>query len=296
MAPLDLGDVGGAVAGAAETAVGGAKGVVETATSGGAGAAKTAAGAVATATNAVNDVKGKYEDAKGMLGMFTKMQDLITKIQNAWDKYQYLIIFVVCLIIFLYITITIYCCYHFIHDFFRCACCCVRCTYKCEQFLWKHREGICTRMLCKPCVSSDDKKKANHSCSALCLKTVPRSTRMELEKQHGDLRRGWFDPTYLGRSCGRFELPEDPGERAKWHWYGHEDQRIHRVVGACLPTENAGDRREAEEKKQQRRARYWGKLMSGVDKLGAGGSWTKRVNGDFIRAEEERQKKKEAEE
>ncbi|WWD05815.1 hypothetical protein V865_003898 [Kwoniella europaea PYCC6329] len=289
MAPLDIGDVGGAVAGAAETAVGGAKGAVETATSAGGGAAKTAAGAVATATNAVNDAKGKYDDAKGMLGMFSKMQDFITKIQDAWDKYQTLIIFVVCFIIFLYITMTIYCCYHFIHDFFRCACCCVRCTYKCEKYLWKHR-GPISNCLCKPCKSRNskgDKKKEKedyHKCSAICLKTVPRSTRMELEKQHGDLRKGWFDSTYFARSCGRVELPEVPEERAKWHWYGHEDQRIHRMASGCVPSGNEEERLEKEYERRKKRETYWKNLARGVDKLRENaGSWKKRVNKDWAK-------------
>ncbi|OCF74898.1 hypothetical protein I204_03741 [Kwoniella mangroviensis CBS 8886] len=212
MAPLDLGDVGGAVAGAAETAVGGAKGAVETATSAGGGAAKTAAGAVATATNAVNDAKGKYDDAKGMLGMFTKMQDFITKGDKKKEKEDY------------------------------------------------------------------------HKCSLICLKTVPRSTRMELEKQHGDLRKGWFDSTYFARSCGRVELPEDPEERAKWHWYGHEDQRIHRMISGCVPSGNEEERLEKEYERRKKREKYWKNLTKGVDKLGENaGSWKKRVNKDWAK-------------
>ncbi|ODN97410.1 hypothetical protein L198_03974 [Cryptococcus wingfieldii CBS 7118] len=61
----------------------------------------------------------------------------------------------------------------------------------------------------------------------------------DLEKQHGDLKKGWSDPTYMARACGRHELPEEPMARARWHWWGHEDGYVHRVVVGttdCLGT------------------------------------------------------------
>ncbi|WWC60201.1 uncharacterized protein I303_102767 [Kwoniella dejecticola CBS 10117] len=272
MAPLD---VGGAIGGIAETAIGGAG-----------GAAKTAAGAVSTATNAVNKAKGQYDDAKGMLGMFNEMQGYITKIQDAWEEYQYLIIFVGCLIILIYVSAAIYCCFHFMHDFFRCACCCVSCTYKCERYLWKHR-GPTTDCLCRPCKRSSSKgdkdkdkgkeKAEYHRCSKMCLWFVPRSTRMDLEKQHGDLRKGWFDATYCARGCGRSELPNDPDERLKWHWYGHERSRTYRVLKGCAPHDRS-TKKAVEYEKEEKREKYWRNLVNGKDKLGdKAGSWKDRV-------------------
>ncbi|WWC87784.1 uncharacterized protein L201_002676 [Kwoniella dendrophila CBS 6074] len=279
MAPIDFGDVGGAIKGAADTAVDGAKGVVETATSGAGGAAKTAAGAVATATSAVNGVKGQFDDAEGMLGMFTKMQDFITKIQEAWDKYRYLIIFIVCFIIFIYVFATLYCCYHFIHDCFRCGCCCISCTYKFEKYLWKHR-GPCISCLCKPCRSKESKYSTNenggekgrikkekqdyHKCSSYCLKIIPKTTKMELEKQHGNLRKGWFDSTYFfARSCGRFELPENPNEKLNYHWYGKENSFQHKYFFRfCVSSSSSkkDEKLDAEYDKLAKKNKFWKKL------------------------------------
>ncbi|KAE8539719.1 hypothetical protein D1P53_003655 [Cryptococcus gattii VGV] len=45
---------------------------------------------------------------------------------------------------------------------------------------------------------------------------------------------GWWDPTYFARAGGRYELPEDPVERAKWHWWGHEEGWVHKGVELTL--------------------------------------------------------------
>ncbi|WRT65626.1 uncharacterized protein IL334_002571 [Kwoniella shivajii] len=275
MAPIDIGDVGGAITGVAGTAVEGAK-----------GAAKTASGAVATATSAVNNAKGKYDDAQGMLGWFTKIQGYITRIQDAWNGHKYLIMFLVGLIIFLYMSITIYCCYHFIHDFFRCGCCCVRCTYKSEKWIYQKIKSSSSSTNKE---RDDDDAKVNHKCSKCCLLSIPRTTRMELEKQHGDLRKGWSDSTYfLARDCGRIDLPQDPIERSKWHWYGHETKNPtrFRYMNKCIPTnvtqKNKDERQVKEVIKAKERIRYWMGLKDGIDPFSNSGlgssSWEDRVN------------------
>ncbi|ODO04679.1 hypothetical protein I350_05288 [Cryptococcus amylolentus CBS 6273] len=162
--PIDLGGVGDAVGGAADTAVNGATGAVETATDKGAGAVATAtdkaAGAVSTATSAAGDVVDGANKTAALLKWLDKIQDYIDKIEGYWDEYKNLIIFIFALI-------------------------------------------------------------------------------QDLEKQHGDLKKGWSDPTYMARACGRHELPEEPMARARWHWWGHEDGYVHRVVVGitdCLGT------------------------------------------------------------
>lgn len=55
-----------------------------------------------------------------------------------------------------------------------------------------------------------------------------------MERQHGDLTKGWWDLTYFARAGGRYELPEDPVERAKWHWWGHEEGWVHKGVESTL--------------------------------------------------------------
>ncbi|WWC72279.1 uncharacterized protein I206_106241 [Kwoniella pini CBS 10737] len=289
MAPLDIGGI-------AETAVNGAAGAIETATKGADGVAKTAAGAVSTATNAVNNVKGQYDDAKGMLGMFTQIQGYITKIQDAWDKYQYLIIFVVCLIIFIYISITIYCCYHFMIDCFHFSCCYINFIYKIERYLWKNRnKKLINNYLCKIClINSNDKNKNKnekenyHKFSKICLKFIPKKIRIELEKQHGDLRKGWFDSTYFIRQCGRIELPNEPEERIKWYWYGHENSKIHKILKFCFLPKNYKEKRlEKEFEKENKRSKYFNNLIKGEDKLGYKSSdWRDRVNRSWLKEKE----------
>ncbi|TYJ59191.1 hypothetical protein B9479_000180 [Cryptococcus floricola] len=177
--PIDLGGVGDAVGGAADTAINGASGAVETATDKGAGAVATAtdkaAGAVSTATSAAGDVIDGANKTAALMKWLDKIQDYIDKIEGYWDEYKNLIIFIFALIVTIYVLSIIYCCYH------------------CQ----------------------------------------------DLEKQHGDLKKGWSDPTYMARACGRHELPEEPMARARWHWWGHEDGYVHRVVvgtADCLGT------------------------------------------------------------
>nr|XP_019010593.1 uncharacterized protein I206_05067 [Kwoniella pini CBS 10737]OCF49374.1 hypothetical protein I206_05067 [Kwoniella pini CBS 10737] len=251
MAPLDIGGI-------AETAVNGAAGAIETATKGADGVAKTAAGAVSTATNAVNNVKGQYDDAKGMLGMFTQIQGYITKIQDAWDKYQYLIIF--------------------------------------GKYLWKNRnKKLINNYLCKIClINSNDKNKNKnekenyHKFSKICLKFIPKKIRIELEKQHGDLRKGWFDSTYFIRQCGRIELPNEPEERIKWYWYGHENSKIHKILKFCFLPKNYKEKRlEKEFEKENKRSKYFNNLIKGEDKLGYKSSdWRDRVNRSWLKEKE----------
>lgn len=55
-----------------------------------------------------------------------------------------------------------------------------------------------------------------------------------MERQHGDLTKGLWDLTYFARAGGRYELPEDPVERAKRHWWGHEEGWVHKSVESTL--------------------------------------------------------------
>lgn len=169
--------------------------------------------------------------AAGLLKWMEKIQDWITKIEGYWDEYKNLIIFIFAAIVTLYVLCILYCCYHCVHDFCRCCCCYVKCTYKCERWCWRHR-GPCISCCKSGCHAVE--RQDYHKCSRCCLKSVPRSIRNELERQHGDLRKGWWDPTYFARACGRYELPENPVERAKWHWWGHEEGWVHNGVESSL--------------------------------------------------------------
>ncbi|OCF39076.1 hypothetical protein I317_07146 [Kwoniella heveanensis CBS 569] len=262
--PLDLGGVGDSIEDVADDAVGGATSVAAQATS-----------AAAEATNKVGDIKNQADEAAGMLKMFKQIQEL----EKYWDQYKNLIIFIVCLIIFIYVASMIYCCYHFVHDFCRCAGCCVKCVWKSEECLRKN--GFrCVRYCCRKCSNSrgrhrqdreGERKSDYHGCSNCCLKMVPRSTRLDLEKQHGDLRKGWMDSTYVGRSCGRYELPEDPVERAKWHWWGHEtlNPYRYRTMAFLFPWSlNKEKRLERELAQQKRKVEYRRKMKSLARELG----------------------------
>ncbi|WVQ94624.1 hypothetical protein IAU59_001704 [Kwoniella sp. CBS 9459] len=262
--PLDLGGVGDDIQNVAGDAVGGATSAAAKATS-----------AAAEATGKVGDIQNQADEAAGMMKMFKQIQDL----EKYWNQYKNLIIFVVCLIIFIYVASLIYCCYHFVHDFCRCAGCCVKCAWKSEECLRKN--GFrCVRYCCRQCSSISrhrqkrgrgESKADYHGCSNCCLKMVPRSTRLDLEKQHGDLRKGWIDSTYVGRSCGRYELPDDPVERAKWHWWGHETLNPYRyqTMAYLFPWSlNKEKRIEQELLLQRRKAEYRRKMKARVKKLG----------------------------
>ncbi|WVF66991.1 hypothetical protein IAT40_001734 [Kwoniella sp. CBS 6097] len=256
--PIDLGGVGDDIEHVAGNAVGGATSVAEKATS-----------AAAEATGKVGDIKNQADEAAGMLKMFKQIQEL----ERYWNEYKNLIIFIVCLIIFIYVASLIYCCYHFVHDFCRCAGCCVKCVWKSEECLRKN--GFrCMRYCCRKCASSrhqkdgTERKADYHGCSNCCLKMVPRSTRLDLEKQHGDLRKGWIDSTYVGRSCGRYELPDDPVERAKWHWWGHEtlNPYRYRMMAFLLPWSLDKEKRIEQELAQQKRKAEYRRKMKGLAK------------------------------
>lgn len=173
-----------------------------------------------------------------------KDTDLVLKIEGYWNEYKNLIIFsksffthksltckVFATIVTFYVLCILYCCYHCVHDFCRCCCCYVRCTYKCERWCWRHRGPSIS--YCKLCCHAAEKQDF-HKCSRWCLYLVPRSIRNDLERQHGDLTKGWWDLTYFARAGGRYELPEDPVERAKWHWWGHEEGWVHKGVESTL--------------------------------------------------------------
>ncbi|KAK8861518.1 hypothetical protein IAR55_002339 [Kwoniella newhampshirensis] len=319
MSPIDLGNIGGAINGAITTAVDGAEGAASTAIQGAAGAATTAVkgaegvastvqGAIATASSAVGGGISDINNAKGMLKWFVAVQNWITKIEGYWNHYMNLIIFIVCLIIAIYVICILYCCYHFVHDFCRCCCCYIKCTYHVERFCYRH---------CKSCINTERHKRHlrqsnaqqddqndrgsqgggdgegyRHGCSRFCLGCVPDKTRLDLERQHGDLSKGWFDPTYAVRACGRYELPNDPLQRSKWHWWGHEDTLIHRWVEntlECFGTTVDKEKRLLKElRSKQKREQYWTDLVDRTEDLGkrvGGGNddWRGRVHEQWAR-------------
>ncbi|WVR03888.1 hypothetical protein IAU60_000887 [Kwoniella sp. DSM 27419] len=281
MPPLDLGGVGDTLGGVADKVTDGAGGALATATEGAGGVVATA---VAGAQGAIETAQDQVNQVSGLLGWLKQIQRYIDQIQEYWDQYQDLIIFIFCLIVFIYVMSLIYCCYHCCHDFCRCAGCYLKCTWRIEEFIrkrgWRSLKWCCRRLAHSSSRPGSTGKNDYHGCSDCCLKMVPRATRMDLEKQHGDLRGGWHDPTYLGRACGRYELPDDPVERAKWHWWGHETWRRASCMIWLFPCGTDKQKRvTAELEMQRKRDAYYEKLRRGIDSMGdEAGDWGRRIN------------------
>ncbi|WVQ78712.1 hypothetical protein IAT38_000799 [Cryptococcus sp. DSM 104549] len=291
--------------GAANTVKDGAGGAVATATEG-------AGNVVASATSVASDIQDQINNASGLLKWMDELKKWITKLEGYWNEYKNWIIFstpmsssfssladrapVFALIVTIYILSILYCCYHCFHDFCRCCCCYIKCTYRTERWCWRTCGPCCMRN-CKSCCNSIGKRDF-HACSRCCVRAVPEGMRKDLEKQHGDLRKGWCDATYVGRACGRYELPDDPVERAKWHWWGHEEGWVHLAVENtlwCLGTALDKEKRLAKELgSAEKRDKYFTKLSNGVDKLadslgktgGTAGEWTDRVNRQWAQSRE----------
>ncbi|WVO13255.1 hypothetical protein L204_100868 [Cryptococcus depauperatus] len=245
--PFDVGDIGNKITSVGNTAVKGATDVASTVTSGATDIVSTASnkveGAIETATNqvghiiasaadAVDELINQGQDLLGFLKLLNQLQKLIgqiiAQIADYWKKYKHLILFAIVLIITILILARLYCCYHCIHDCCRCCCCCIKCTFKCE-----YKEGDPE----KGDPEKGDPEKGHpkevgwHRISKCCLKCVPKSIKHDMEKQHGNLEKGWFDPTYIARGFGRQHVPNDNiEEKVKWNWWGHEDGRMHRFV------------------------------------------------------------------
>nr|ODO02465.1 hypothetical protein L204_01201 [Cryptococcus depauperatus CBS 7855] len=225
--PFDVGDIGNKITSVGNTAVKGATDVASTVTSGATDIVSTASnkveGAIETATNqvghiiasaadAVDELINQGQDLLGFLKLLNQLQKLLFSSSPSSSSQGSIVVITVSMIV---------------------AAVAAAVSSAPLNVRNKYKEGDPE----KGDPEKGDPEKGHpkevgwHRISKCCLKCVPKSIKHDMEKQHGNLEKGWFDPTYIARGFGRQHVPNDNiEEKVKWNWWGHEDGRMHRFV------------------------------------------------------------------